>query len=291
MVISRHAKWTLDATGRRDSVPAVAPRTADEETNHMPIAITKPKPRPPRLLVYGPPGVGKTTFAAGLPNPVLIPCEDGAGTIAVAQTPQPGCWAELVAIIDALLDDLQGFRSLIIDSTTAAQEMLFQHICMEEKAASIELAAGGYGKGYVRAAETWRVLLSKLDALRARGMTICLLAHACTQKHEDPRLPPYDRLSPRLHATAKGAGIGPMTIEWCDLVGCAAYDIAVADGKGYGDGQRLLYLQERPAFLAKNRYRLPESMPLDPSSMMAAIRAAVAPNPAEKAPTAEEQNP
>jgi len=256
----------------------------------MPLPITKPKPRPPRLLLYGPPGVGKTTFAAGLPKPLLIPCEDGADTVQVDQVPKPGTWDDLISTIDSLLDDQQGYRSLIIDSTTSAQELLFGHICMQERAASIEAACGGYGKGYVRATEAWRILLAKLDALRARGVTICLIAHACTLKHEDPRLPAYDRLSPRLYTSGKGAGIGPMTVEWSDIVACAAYEVFVSESdtgrsKAHGEGARVLYCQERPAFLAKNRYRLPESMPFTPTILMDAVRAAVQPaTPAKETP-------
>lgn len=250
----------------------------------MPIAVTTPKPRPPRLLLYGPPGVGKTTFAAGLPNPILIPCEDGADTIAVPQAPRPSSWLDLMDTIGQLAEDAQGYKTVILDSTTAAQEMLFRHICQEERAPTIEAACGGYGKGYVRAAELWRQLLDACDLIRQRGAVVALIAHAAVVRHADPRLPEYDRLSPRLHTTGKGQGIGAMTVEWCDVVGCAAYDVAVSDGKGYGDGARLLYLQERPAYLAKNRYRLPESMPLDPSTLMTAIRAAIAPaKPAEPA--------
>ncbi|MCL2120125.1 MAG: ATP-binding protein [Planctomycetaceae bacterium] len=38
---------------------------------------TGKKQQPPRLLIYGSEGVGKSTLAAKAPNPIFIPTEDG----------------------------------------------------------------------------------------------------------------------------------------------------------------------------------------------------------------------
>ena len=45
--------------------------------------------KPPRVLAYGPPGVGKTTFAASAPSPIFIQTEDGADVVGAARFPQP----------------------------------------------------------------------------------------------------------------------------------------------------------------------------------------------------------
>ena len=37
--------------------------------------------RPPIIVVYGGPGVGKTTFAAGAPGAIFVRTEDGLGNI------------------------------------------------------------------------------------------------------------------------------------------------------------------------------------------------------------------
>ena len=36
--------------------------------------------KPPRILIYGKEGIGKTWFAAGMPNPIFLPLEDGLGS-------------------------------------------------------------------------------------------------------------------------------------------------------------------------------------------------------------------
>ena len=37
--------------------------------------------KPPRLLVYGTPAIGKTTFASQAPAPIFLQLEDGAGAL------------------------------------------------------------------------------------------------------------------------------------------------------------------------------------------------------------------
>ena len=39
-------------------------------------------PKPPRLLVYGTEGIGKSTFAAQAPHPIFVQTEDGLDEIA-----------------------------------------------------------------------------------------------------------------------------------------------------------------------------------------------------------------
>ena len=43
--------------------------------------------RPPRIMIYGAEGVGKSTFAASAPNPVFIQTEDGLGEIDCCKFP------------------------------------------------------------------------------------------------------------------------------------------------------------------------------------------------------------
>ena len=238
--------------------------------------IKRPATKPPRLLIYGKPGIGKTTFGAGMPEALLIPCEDGSANANCDQTEAPTSWVGLLATLSECAS--QTHKTIVVDSVTRAQELLFRHICQLERAKTIEAACGGYGKGYIVATEMFRELLNVCDNLRDAGKIVCLLAHEAVAKYEDPRMEAYDRLSPRIYVSKKGEGIAPMAIEWADVVGCAAYEVFVKDGKGIGTSERILYLEERPAYLAKNRYNLPESIPFTRDSaqqLMAAIRAAM----------------
>ena len=43
--------------------------------------------KPPRIMLYGTEGIGKSTFAAQAPSPIFLPTEDGLGEIDCASFP------------------------------------------------------------------------------------------------------------------------------------------------------------------------------------------------------------
>lgn len=49
--------------------------------------ITGVKLSPPRIILYGPHGIGKTTFGSGAPSPIFLPFEDGEGRLEAARFP------------------------------------------------------------------------------------------------------------------------------------------------------------------------------------------------------------
>ena len=57
-----------------DSAPTVVSLAIDKASDR--------KPRPPFMAVYGPEGIGKSTFAARFPNPLILDLEDGLTGIA-----------------------------------------------------------------------------------------------------------------------------------------------------------------------------------------------------------------
>lgn len=244
---------------------------------------TQPKAQPPRILLYGVPGIGKTTMASRFPKPLLIPVEEGADSLSIARTDRPTTWAQFEDMLKEFESDTMGYQTLAIDSLTALQELLFAHVCSMDGVTSIELAAGGFGKGYILAADHWRGMLCSLDRIRSKGVIIVGIGHMATIAHQDPRLPNYDRMQPRLYVSGKGTGILPHMVEWCDVVACCAYEVFTTEQgskspRGLGDGQRIMYLQERPAYLAKNRYGLPESLSMDASVLLASIKKNLATN-------------
>ena len=60
---------------------------------------------PPRLLMYGTEGIGKSTTAAAAPKPIFIPTEDGLDQIDCASFPLATRLADVDAALRALERD------------------------------------------------------------------------------------------------------------------------------------------------------------------------------------------
>ncbi|MBN2130877.1 MAG: ATP-binding protein, partial [Sedimentisphaerales bacterium] len=168
---------------------------------------------PPRLLVYGTEGVGKSTLAANAPKPIFIQTEDGLAEIACSRFPLAKSVDDVLAALDSLVTEEHGFSSVVLDSLDWLERLIWDAVCREYGVESIEKADGGYQRGYTHALGYWRKVVDGLDRLRARGMVIIMIAHAKVEKFEDPESAPYDRYSPRLHKHA-----GAMLTEWSDAV-------------------------------------------------------------------------
>jgi len=220
---------------------------------------------PPRLLIYGVAGIGKTLFATSAPRPVVLQTEDGLGTISVPTFGMLRSFDEVMQAIGSLYDEPHEFQTVVVDSLDWLEPLIWQHTAQQHNQANIE--AFGYGKGYLAALDAWRSFLEGLNALRdERGMAVILLAHAEIKRFDSPETEPYDRYQPKLHARASA-----LVQEHVDAVLFANYRITTLKSdagfgkkvvRGVTGGDRLLHTVERPAFLAKNRFGLPETLTL-----------------------------
>ena len=239
-------------------------------------------PKPPRLLLYGTEGIGKSTFASNAPNTVFIPTEDGLDEIDSAKFPLATAYDQVVTALAELRTQQHDYETVVIDSLDWLERLIFDKLCAEFGVNSIEKVDGGYAKGYTYALTFWREILSHLDALRTdRGMVVILIAHAKVEKFEDPESPPYDRYTPRLHKHAAA-----LVSEWADAVLFATRRLrtqtedagfnrkrTIAHAIGRDGGDRVLRCVGGPACVAKNRYEITQDLPLAWAAFVAALAA------------------
>jgi hypothetical protein len=104
-------------------------------------------------------------------------------------------------------------------------------------------------------------------------MGVVLVAHSQIKGFKNPEGEDFDRYEMKLHQKAGG-----LFKEWADAVLFANYEtVAMKDGRkrvrGVDTGVRLVHTERRAAFDAKNRYGLPETLPLSWSDFDVAVTA------------------
>ncbi len=235
---------------------------------------------PPRLLLYGIEGVGKSTCAAQAPHPIFIPTEDGLGEIDCASFPLAKQLTDVEEYLKVLAKEPHDFQTAIIDSCDWLERLIWDDLCRISNSASIEKVDGGYGKGYIAALGFWRQIIDLLDVLhKQRNMAVILIAHAKIERFEDPESSAYDRYSPRLHKHASA-----LLTEWVDAILFASRKFrtetedagfgrerTIAVGIGKDGGERILRTVGGPSCVAKNRYNLPYELPLSWDAFMNAL--------------------
>jgi hypothetical protein len=225
---------------------------------------------PPRVVVYGQEGIGKSTFASCSPNPIFIQTENGLGRINTKKLPLATSYRQFVDQLGNIVAGGHPFQTLAIDSLDWLEKLIWADVCQRFNVSHIEKADGGYARGYKHALAQWKEILDGLDAARANGMAIVLIAHAKVERFEDPESSPYDRYTLRLHKDADA-----MIREWSDAVLFATRKMrtvtedsgfnkqrTIAKAVGADGGERVLRCIGSPACVAKNRYDLPAEIPL-----------------------------
>lgn len=214
-----------------------------------------------KVVVYGPEGIGKSTFASQFPGPLFIDTEGSTRHMDVARTPKPTSWPMLLGLVDEVIRDPSLCRTLVVDTMDWAELMCTQYVCDKYQKKSIE--EFGYGKGYTYLSEEFGRLLNQLSEVVERGVHVVATAHAKMRKFEQPdELGAYDRWEMKL--SAKNA---PLVKEWADMVLFASYKtyaVKTESGKVKGQGgERRMYTAHHPCWDAKNRFGLAPELPFD----------------------------
>lgn len=216
--------------------------------------------QPPRLLIYGPEKMGKTTLASEFPSPVFIQTERGeSGDLELDSFGHLQSYETVIEAIGSLAGEEHGFKTVVLDSVSALQKLIWEKVCRDSNVKSIELAGGGYGKGYIEADNLWLEVLDGLNYLRnERGMAVVLVGHAVIGRFDDPETQSYSRYDIDLHKRAEA-----LLKREVDAILLVKKDVTIkTEGKGDraradGGDTRWIYTEGKPAFTAGNRYNMP----------------------------------
>ena len=217
-----------------------------------------------KVGIYGPEGVGKTTLAAMFPGAVFVDTEGSTKHMDVARFDPPQDLNDVLDQINWVLANPDKVGTLIIDTVDWLEKLIFNSVCSEKKIQNIEDI--GYGKGYVYAKQKMQQILEVLDAIVAQGVHVVLVCHSMIRKFEQPdEMGSYDRYMLKLNEK----NIAPIVKEWLDMLLFCNYKtdvVTAADGKtkkARGGQKRIMYANHSACWDAKNRFGLPDEMPME----------------------------
>lgn len=224
-----------------------------------------------KVVIYGPEGIGKSTFAAQFPTPLFVDTEGSTKKLDVARFDKPTSWTMLNDQINHVKANPSVCKTIVIDTIDWAEQLCIDDLCSRHQKKGIE--DFGYGNGYVYEKEEFGRFLNSLEELIEKGINVVLTAHAQLRKFSQPdEIGEYDRWELKL-GKKTGSQISPLVKEWADMVLFANYKtFAVAtdkEGKKFKaqGGQRIMYTQHHPCWDAKNRDGLPEEIPFEYSQI------------------------
>lgn len=220
-----------------------------------------------KVVIYGPEGIGKSTFASKFPDPLFIDTEGSTNDMDVARFEKATSWTMLKEQVRYVLQNPDICKTLVLDTADWAEQMCVEDVCSSHNKKGIE--DFGYGNGYVYAKEEWGKFLNLLQDVVDKGIHVVVTAHSHIRKFEQPdELGAYDRYELKLGKKTQSQ-TSPLLKEWADMLLFANYKtLSVAadkDGKKYKaqGGRRVMYANHHPCWDAKNRYGLPDEMPFD----------------------------
>jgi hypothetical protein len=221
--------------------------------------------RPLKIVIYGPEGIGKSTFASQFPDPLFIDTEGGTSNLNIRRIKCNKSWDELISIVKEICANPSVCKTLVLDTADWSEFLCINAVC--EKYRKINIEDFGFGKGYVYLLDEFSKLLALLDQLIEVGINVVITAHAKPRKFELPEEQgAFDRYEMKLTRQ-----VAPLIKEWCDALFFVNYKIYVVttenNTKKAQGGKRVLYTTHNPTYDAKNRFNLPEELELSFASI------------------------
>ena len=220
---------------------------------------------PLKVVIYGPEGIGKSTFAAQAPEPLFIDTEGSTARMNVRRLPAPTSYMMIQEEIRYVIANPSICKTLVLDTADWAERLCRDAVCAKNSKAGLE--DFGYGKGYSYVFEDFGRMLNLLDQVTDHGINVIVTAHAAMRKFEQPdESGAYDRWELKL-INAQKCSIANMLKEWADMVLFANYETFVIKNEDkknkVAGGKRVMYTTHHPCWDAKNRFGLPEKLPFE----------------------------
>ena len=215
-----------------------------------------------KVMLYGGSGMGKTTLAMLLDDPVFIGTDDGGG---IMRHPVTGKRLKVVEGVEDYQDVhdvvhsgvLDSHNDIVVDTVTEVQRWMVPYMLTNIKKQgggnAVNLEDYGFHKGYRHWFETMELFLSDLNSLVRKGKNVFLLAQSTGHKMTNESGEDYKIAGPDLYHDDKHSILN-LVKSWCDHVFRINYtNIAVDKKKVSTNDERAVFIHPRIEFIAKSR--------------------------------------
>lgn len=195
------------------------------------------------VLIYGQPKVGKSTFAAQIPNALFLATEKGHNFLEIHKV-DINKWEDVIEVGKSLITQKHSFKTLVVDIADYFYKHCERYVM--EKHQVEHPSDLGFGKGFALVKDEFTRVVHKLNSL---GVGLVFISHA-KEKTIKTKTAEWTMM-----ATSLGAGPEGVITGLCDLI---LYCYITEDN------ERVVRTKPTKYVLAGDRSKkLPDVMPMD----------------------------
>jgi len=208
------------------------------------------KERAEFMLVYGPPGIGKSSLASDFPNVLFADVEDRLGHLDVKSV-RIETWEQLIEFLEYA--KTCEFKSIALDTLDAIELIIRSKVAQKYgvKDFSDIPEKQNFAK-WEDVFANFRLLVDACVDLRNKGKNVVIVCHSEVKTVNDPMTVPYDRHQPKVQAK-------PFSLfrEKVDDLFFIGKDVSAQkkEKRGFADEKRYVFTAWNPAYDAKCSFK------------------------------------
>jgi hypothetical protein len=218
---------------------------------------------PPLTTLYGGAKTGKTTLASEFPFPLYVRTGEGENAPKGVSMKSFGVSETYLDVVDQaewMMQTEHDRRTFVVDALDGLELLIRAEACSRNGWANVE--EPGFGRGYAAELAIWHEFIKLMLKMKKAGFYVVLISHVKAKTVPGVTTDSYPRYMPNLRDDAASA-----IADASDLIGFLHQRVSIkkeevgfkkTNTRGEGSGEILVAVQERPGYIAGNRFDIPK---------------------------------